>query len=207
MSLNINPFKTLPSNLVIKNAGNDFYRIGLSLFKFGSEKRIKLHNPLFVFTINTLYSIKCGLSLAFLKDDDNDGLFLLIGDLGHFMKVRYHMNICIILYALIGMSSQIINYWYYKNNVKPSYLKLFEMMSGLVSPQSIGLTNKKHIYKIVMRMKFLLFGARIILISTVRISIAVSMILLFQNESIIDICFITIPLGIVSVYTLIRTLV
>ena len=154
MFFKINLYKTLPSNLVIRNAGNDFNRIGLSLFKCGSEKRIKLHNPLFVFTIITFFALKTVLSLTLIKDEDKDSLFLLFGDIGHFMKFRYQVNRAVVAYALIGMSSQIITYSNYKNAIKPSYLKPFEMMSGLVSPQSIGLTNRKDIYKLVKRSKF-----------------------------------------------------
>jgi hypothetical protein len=33
--------------------------------------------------------------------------------------------------------------------IKPTYFKVFEMMSELVSPKSIGLTNKEEIYKML----------------------------------------------------------
>jgi hypothetical protein len=33
--------------------------------------------------------------------------------------------------------------------IKPTYFKVFEMMSGLVSPKSIGLTNEEEIYKML----------------------------------------------------------
>ena len=47
------------------------------------------------------------------------------------------------------MTSQLIYYYNYKNEIKPTFLKVFQMMSGLVSPKSIGLTNEKEIYKLI----------------------------------------------------------
>ncbi len=41
--------KPLPSVIAIKCAENHLYRIGLSLFPVGSQKRKKFHNPFFIF--------------------------------------------------------------------------------------------------------------------------------------------------------------
>ena len=50
----------------------------------------------------------------------------------------------------MAITSQLIYYYNYKNDIKPTFLKVFEMMSGLVSPKSIGLTNEKQIYKLII---------------------------------------------------------
>ena len=55
------------------------------------------------------------------------------------------------------MTSQLIYYYNYKNDIKPTFLKVFQMMSGLVSPKSIGLTNEKQIYKLIKLSKRLFF--------------------------------------------------
>ncbi len=39
--------------------------------------------------------------------------------------------------------------------IKPTYFKVFEMMSGLVSPKSIGLTDNEEIYKMLKLYKIL----------------------------------------------------
>jgi hypothetical protein len=41
--------KPLPSVIAIKGAENHLYRIGLSLFSSGSQKRNRFHNPFFIF--------------------------------------------------------------------------------------------------------------------------------------------------------------
>jgi hypothetical protein len=44
------------------------------------------------------------------------------------------------------------------NGIKPTFLKVFEMMSGLVSPNSIGLTNAGQIRKLITKTKVLFKG-------------------------------------------------
>jgi len=71
------------------------------------------------------------------------------------LNIRIHGNFFILLLSLFSILSQLSHYYNYKKNIKPSYLKLFEMISGLVSPQSIGLTNEAEVYKIIKRSKML----------------------------------------------------
>ena len=146
----------LPSNLIIKSAGSDFYRIGLSLFPFGSEKRKNIYNPYRIILINVIFIIRAIIS-SFISDDNKD-IFFYIGDFAYFLDVnsRYHLNSCLIFALLITIVSHLIHIWYYKKGVKPSYLKPFEMMSGLFSPQSIGLTDCEDVYKLVTKSKLLL---------------------------------------------------
>ncbi len=43
--------KPLPPVFVTKCAENHLYRIGLSLFTFGSQKRNRFHNPFFISSV------------------------------------------------------------------------------------------------------------------------------------------------------------
>ncbi len=69
--------KPLPSVIAIKCAENHLYRIGLSLFTFGSQTKNRFHNPFlisFIFCVQILKSIT-----AILMKEDKYRL-LLIGD-------------------------------------------------------------------------------------------------------------------------------
>ncbi len=46
--INLDVDKPLPSVIVIKCAENHLYRIGLSLFSFGSQIRKRFQNPFFI---------------------------------------------------------------------------------------------------------------------------------------------------------------
>ena len=88
--ININ--HVLPLHLVIKSAGSDFYRIGLSLFPFGSQKRNKYHNPCLLMLIHTIFWLK--FILSSLIGNDNYKFFLYSGDFPYFWdsNSRHHMN-------------------------------------------------------------------------------------------------------------------
>ncbi len=145
----------LTPNMILKSAGSHFYRIGLSLFPFGSEKRKKLFNP-YLITIIIFFSISQTILSFLIPEDDNyNNYHILFGDWIYFYNDRIHMSITQAMYGLIALISQLLNYWYFKNNIKPLYLKPFEMMSGLVSPQSIGLSNREDIEKLLKRSRIL----------------------------------------------------
>ena len=149
------PKEVLPQNVIISSAENNLYRIGLCLTSRNHLNRNKLHNPLLIFIVNSIVFIKCLISL--LSPNDCKELFIIIGDFGYLLGIKIHINVAIVLYTLLAITSQLIYYYNYKNDIKPTFLKVFEMMSGLVSPKSIGLTNEKQIYKLIKFSKILFF--------------------------------------------------
>jgi hypothetical protein len=149
-----NPSVILPPETVIDSAGSHLYRIGLSLYSIGSKSRPKLNNPLFIFTIHSLVTLRHCVSMRL--SEDNRYAFELLSDWSYFLNSREVIGLTVILYVLWSNISQLLHYWYHKRNIKPSYLKPFEMMSGLVSPQCIGLYNEKDITKMMKRFKLLI---------------------------------------------------
>ena len=57
----------------------------------------------------------------------------------------------------LTLIAQYLHYKDYKNNKRPKYLKPFQMIEGLISPQSIGLINKVEIIQFIKLTKKLLF--------------------------------------------------
>ncbi len=88
-------------------------------------------------------------------NEQNEKLLIINGDFGHFFGVKTHLNVIVFLFTLLALISQLIHCYNYKNDIKQTYLKVFEMISGLVSPKSIGLTNKKEIFKLIKLSKIL----------------------------------------------------
>jgi hypothetical protein len=142
-----NPNEVLPGNLFIKSAATYLYRSGLSLYSYESVQRNRYHNLLFVFILNLQLFIRCIISL--LLSGENKYMLMILGDWSHHLNARIHLNICASPIILIAVHSQIIHYGNFKNHIKPSYLKPFEMMSGLYPPKSIGLTNEAQIHKMI----------------------------------------------------------
>ena len=59
------------------------------------------------------------------------------------------MSLIQILFLISVLITQIIYYNNYRNGIKPSFLRVFQMMSGLVTPTSLGLQNEKQITKLI----------------------------------------------------------
>jgi hypothetical protein len=145
--------KPLPTELILNSAENRLNKIGLILRSETYKKRSIFYKPLLVFGVNIILTVKYIVSL--LLNEENDKLLIINGDFGHFFGAKVHLNVIVFLFVVLALISQLIHYYNYKNDIKQTYLKVFEMMSGLVSPKSIGLTNKKEIYKLIKLSKIL----------------------------------------------------
>jgi len=132
--------EVLPGDIIINSAETHLYRIGLCLTPINLAKRNHFHYPPLIFIVNLIALIKAIISL--LLTQQNEYLFIIIGDFSYLVRVKTHFNIACGLYTILALISQLIYYYNYKNGKNATYLEVFEMMSGLVSPKSIGLTNQ-----------------------------------------------------------------
>src|SRR5882724_10910013 len=145
--------KCLPSELVIDSVDNHLYRIGLCLTTQHTIKRRKfIYKPVIVFISLIINLIKC---IADVLIDDNKWAVYLGTLYTRLLDIRLHFNIGFILFLSISISSQIIWFYNYKNDIKPTFLKVFQMMSGFITPVSIGLTNRDQILALIRRTRIL----------------------------------------------------
>ena len=146
---NIEVSKILPKELIIKEADSHFYRIGLSLFKSKSEiKRKAFFSPLLVCFALSLHFFRC-ISLICYDLGESSDYHLIVGDVDYFIRSEGVLNALCALSGVTTLGSQLINVYNKSNNIKPTHLRIFEMIAGLVSPQSIGLIDKHLIMKVV----------------------------------------------------------
>jgi len=186
------PKKTLPPDIAIESAGSHLYLIGLSRFQFGSKRRNKFHNPLFSLVLHIVFLIRCIL-LIVLPEEEAKQFATISGDYSHFFRVRKHYNIGMSTFLLLPIINQIIYYYNYYYNIYPIYLKPFQMMSGLVSPQSIGILEQISVNKLLKRAKFLFFINKInSILFAVFITIIPSFIT-YYSRSLFEILFYGIP--------------
>jgi len=186
--------KVLPQYMILKSAQTHLFRIGLCPKNNCSQINIRtrFHNPVLIFCIISISIIKNIISL--ILSEENEDLLVITGDFYHFLGIRVHFNIASGLNMLLALSSQLIYYYNYKNNIKPNYFKVFEMMSGLVSPKSIGLTNRRKILKLIKLTKFLFFICKFITEKTMPLcAFTLSFVAFFINCSIMDTMVFGIP--------------
>ena len=51
--------------------------------------------------------------------------------------------------AIIAQSSQLLNFYNFMNGIKPRDLSVFSMLSGLITPISIGIHDKQVVIKLL----------------------------------------------------------
>jgi hypothetical protein len=148
------PKDLIPPEKIIGSAGSHLYLIGLSHFPFGTKLRNRFCNPLYSIVLHIVFLVRA-LLLIFLPDEEADQLSKISGDYSDFFKVRKHLNIGLSTFLFLAIVSQIIHYRNYCNNTQPIYLKPFEMISGLIPPENIGLTEEVSISKLMRRARII----------------------------------------------------
>jgi hypothetical protein len=162
----------LPPTLQIPSAGSHLYQRGLSLYQLGGAKRHKFYNPYFVLSLNLIYF--CRSFYALLTPIENRDIFIYLGDYPYFLNAKIHLNIAATQYYLLSITPQLLNFWMYYKNIYPTYLRPFAMMSGSVTPKSIGLTKREDIQKLISRSKICFFIANLNTIAVLIVSFFLS---------------------------------
>ena len=140
----------------IKSVESQLFRIGLCFENNNKNsyiKRIFLNKPIVVFLSLFFFLIKMIVNYCFNKEITK--LSIVLGDLGNFYGISVEMTFSIILFTILCIGSQSIFFYNYRSGIKPTFLRVFEMMAGLVSPKSIGLTDKKIILDLLKKTNIL----------------------------------------------------
>ena len=155
------PDMPLSPELVIPSIDNLNYRIGLSFYSI-SERPVRLiiNNPFIVFGILTIFLIK--LLVPMLLGDEYERVFKVLSDLGYLVGIRQQFDLFLVILTLITMCSQLLYYYNFRKKINPTFLRVFQMMSGsrVITPKSLGLTDQeqiKRLLKITKRMYYAIF--------------------------------------------------
>ena len=156
MSQTIDPFKKIPPKMIIKDAVDILYKLGLSPHR-KLKRENKLHRfiryilSLFYATIVLKSILFFVLYLKWSEDQiENSRIFVYFGDFSYnFPQIRIHWHAMIVQPFLTCF---ILHLWHIKqDNVKIKWLDLFDCLSGKIEPYKIGLHNVEDIEKIIKR--------------------------------------------------------
>ena len=164
----------LPSNLVIKGADSHLYKVGLSLFESSTKIKRKWYYSPQLISLYMMVSLIKHLTLLFIDVRGNS--HLILGDMDYFIQMMGVANKANCICDAIILFSQLINVYNKRNDIKPD-LRVFEMMAGFTSPESIGLKDKQLILKLIRFSKRSFLFVRISEI-TLRINVFVLIILI-----------------------------
>ena len=130
----------LSQRLIISGADSHLYRIGLSFEKPSPDaKRNLFREPLFVLYLSVHLFIHQTVILLVPQRDQT--FHVSIGDVGTLMGAKVPLSQACALLGLLALISQVFNYVNYKNGVKSSELDVFRMMSGQLTPDSLGIRD------------------------------------------------------------------
>ena len=138
----------IPRHLVIPSVDDLLYEIGLCLTSVRERpKRRAIDSPIVIAIVCSLYLV---LRIASILIDDNaHGWLLVVGDMGRYIGLKYHFNLMAILGNIMVIMSQSVYYYNYKRGIKPTFVRVFQMMSGLVTPSSVGLYRETDITRLL----------------------------------------------------------
>src|SRR6185437_4043593 len=87
--------------------------------------------------------------ILFITQEKSENFYLLVGELSHFIGYRIATELLISNTLQIVFLSQLLNYFNYSRGIKPRDLCVFWMLSGLITPISIGIHDKHIVYKLL----------------------------------------------------------
>ena len=145
----------LPSNLLVINADKHLYRNGLSFTAISDEKRRNvLFKPIIIFTVLMVFEIKT-IILIQIRDNNNSYLHIILGDFGLFLGNSMVINSASLFFFAVTIFTQLIYFYCHKTNTKITFVKMFQMLSGSITPKSIGLTNEKAVLTLIRRSRII----------------------------------------------------
>ena len=149
----IEPDISLPGQLCINDIDSCLYRIGLQVSPIRpNTKRSFIYRPIVIAT--TISIILVQRVVCLLVTDQT--ILYLMGDIGAFFGIRIYINTLIGLCQLFILASQLVYFSNHKRGIEPTFLRLFQMMSGSVPPIELGLNDRKQIMTLVNRTRKLL---------------------------------------------------
>ena len=194
--------KCLPQSLAIKSVDNELYRIGCLCRPIDQTNdynrgkgRHRIHHPILVNTILVIQVLKSIISL----ESDDKKLAIYLGDFSKLMDIAVNTHIAFILFTAFNLSIHVIHAYNHIRGVDPSFLRVFQMMSGSLTPIEIGVTDERVIKGLIRRTKRWL---TIIKVNCRYLVVVFGIILIiwpYLRLSIIDLIIIGIPNTICSV--------
>src|SRR5882724_8909736 len=151
-SLDVN--KVLPNHLVIPSADNQLFKIGLCLTRTTNDvQREWISKPIFIAIITIIFTLRPMIRIVLSHEELK--YFIIFGDFAYLMGTTFNLNIGMSLFGLLNLIYELIFYYNYKNDIKPTFLVVFQVLSGSLPASAIGLTNDKMVYKLTKRAKIL----------------------------------------------------
>src|SRR5437899_2668447 len=163
-NIRINPSKPIPRELRIKGIANLFYNFAFCPRKVGQQTEPFFHKcyRYFATLLYIIFAIKCSaityIYITMSEEEieeikSNQRIFVYLWDFTYPLpQIRIHWNTMYLIVATHSILTQILNSSLSKNMEQNySWLQLFLMMQGEVTPSSLGLFQVDAIKRLLRR--------------------------------------------------------
>ena len=152
--------KLLPEESRIEGVDDILYDIGLSSMSNRDEPRRRnwIHKPMTMFILNSIFILNTVINISIKTDQHTWAIYL--GDLPYMMGMKLILNAMVFIAQSIVISMLMINYFNYKRNICHTFIRVFKMISGSVTPEDIGLYNINAVHSLCKVTRFLMKIAR-----------------------------------------------
>ena len=128
--------------MAIDSIDDILYSIGLCHHSVREDKkRSAINSPKIILFVVISTMIMQTISLF----TDNEFTHLLLNELSLGMGIAFYASCLIIILSLMTIFSQSVYYWNYKRGIEPTFVRVFQVMSGSITPSSVGLTNERQV--------------------------------------------------------------
>ena len=139
----IDPKRLIPEHLVIRSADDLLYSIGLCLQSvIERPKRKAIYNPKLIAFVSWLHLM---LRIASILLPEDSQWLPLIGEMGRYFGMKFHLNLYLCLMNAFMIAFQLNFFYAYKRGMSPTFVRVFRMMSGSVTPLSVGLSDPNQV--------------------------------------------------------------
>ena len=144
--------KVLPQELTIESIEDVLYYIGLSHHSVRDPpKRPKINNPKFITTFVFVVMIMKVVS----QFTDDEITLVLLTEYSHYLGIKIYLNINTIFLSLIVLFTKANYFRNERRGVKPTFIRVFQVMSGSVPPSNVGLTDERIVKQLLRTVKLL----------------------------------------------------
>ena len=132
--------------LLIARVSVGVYSIGLCHHSVRHRpKRSVINKPLIITMVLIIQSMMRIVS----NTTDNKLIILLTGDVGHLIGIKGHFNITGTLVSIMILLFQMVYYYNHRIGVKPTFIRVIQVLSGSITPSSVGLNNSTQVKQLL----------------------------------------------------------
>ena len=144
--------RVLPPELSIQSIDDILYSIGLCHHSVRERpKRSFINHPLLIAIVMVLQIVMRTIS----NTTDNKTILILTADSCHYLTIKEYVNTMSTLLSLMALFSQMVYFYNHRIGVKPTFVRVFQVLSGSITPLSVGLNHSTQVNQLLKIAKWL----------------------------------------------------